>query len=278
MALVPSSYLNSVVSIGTLKEDKFQSFATGYLVGFLTKSKAADGKNIYLVYLVTNRHVFKDMSAVTLRFNLREAGHKLYTLNLLDNNKQPLWLTPANPSIDIAIIPINTPLLIKDGIHFDFIWEENILFSSNFNVTGVSQGDGVFALGFPMGLAGVDKNYAIVRGGIISRLDTEILEKNHMFLIDANIFPGNSGGPVILKLEPSYLQGTKPTNKAFLIGTVQSYLPYKEEAISVQTKQTRAIFYENSGLACVVPMDYAKDLARPFIEKFNQNLMNVPLQ
>ena len=68
--------------------------------------------------------------------------------------------------------------------------------------------------------------------------------------------PKNSGGPVIL--QPSFIaiEGTKPIEKASLIGIVKSYLPYQDMAISEQTKRPRIIFEENSGLASIISAEY----------------------
>jgi hypothetical protein len=69
------------------------------------------------------------------------------------------------------------------------------------------------------------------------------------------VFPGNSGGPVVTRPEITSIQGTKSFNKAALIGVVSAYLPYRDVAISQQTRRARIIFEENSGLSSVVPID-----------------------
>jgi S1-C subfamily serine protease len=81
------------------------------------------------------------------------------------------------------------------------------------------------------------------------------LQEQASFLIDANIFPGNSGGPVVTRPEISSIEGTKAIDKAALIGIVKSYLTYKDVAVSQQTGKPRVIFEENSGLALVETVD-----------------------
>jgi hypothetical protein len=115
-----------------------------------------------------------------------------------------------------------------------------------------------------MGIAGEEQNYVVARGGIIARLDKEIIEKNHYFLIDCMIYPGNSGSPVILKPELVSIEGTKAVNKAYLLGVVSGYIPYRDVAVSEQTHEPRIMFVENSGLATVVPMDFVKETAELF--------------
>jgi hypothetical protein len=75
-------------------------------------------------------------------------------------------------------------------------------------------------------------------------------------LIDALVFPGNSGGPVITRPELTSIEGTKRQNNAYLLGVVRAYVPYQDVAISQQTGRPRIAFEENSGLAEVIPMDF----------------------
>ena len=120
----------------------------------------------------------------------------------------------------------------------------------------VSAGDGVFVLGFPMNLAGVQRNYVIVRQGGIARISEMLDHASATFMINAFAFPGNSGGPVILKPEIAAIGGTPPQSNALLIGMVLSYRTCDDVAYSQQTEQPRIIFEENSGLAEVIPIDY----------------------
>jgi hypothetical protein len=113
-----------------------------------------------------------------------------------------------------------------------------------------------------MNLAGAQKNYVIVRQGCIARISDMIDGTSASFLLDAFIFPGNSGGPVILKPEMTAIGGTKAQANAFLIGIVRAYQPYSDIAVSQQTKQPRVIFQENSGLAEVLPIDYVDEAIR----------------
>ena len=76
----------------------------------------------------------------------------------------------------------------------------------------------------PLGLAGKERNYVIVRQGIIARVQHWLKGHARTFMIDASIFPGNSGGPVFLKPEIVSIEGTKSNNRCVLIGMVSSYL------------------------------------------------------
>jgi hypothetical protein len=88
--------------------------------------------------------------------------------------------------------------------------------------TGVAVGDDVFVLGFPLGRAGKEKKYAVVRGGLIVRMDEEIVADASAYLIDSSIFPGNSGGPVVLKPTVSAITGTEAVSEALVVMRLSS--------------------------------------------------------
>ena len=62
------------------------------------------------------------------------------------------------------------------------------------------------------------------------------------FLIDVSVYPGNSGGPVVIKPVSIAINDTQSISRSALIGVVKSYVPYKDVAISKQTGNPRVIF------------------------------------
>lgn len=262
MSLLPKGYLDAVVSIELSKGDNnFQAIATGFLVGFLSGEKNEHGDSLFRIFLVTNKHVFNNKKEVWLRFN-KGLGSTRYKIDLVNENNGKIWSMHTDSNVDVAVIPINANKLKEDGIEFAWIPDNLMAFSDIIKTLGITQGDDVFVLGFPMGLTGKEKNYVIVRGGVIARLDEEIIDTTKTFLIDSFVFPGNSGGPVILKPTIVSIEGTKPINKAYVIGIINGYKPYEEIAYSLQTDppEPRIKFIENSGLASVVPLDYVREI------------------
>jgi S1-C subfamily serine protease len=120
----------------------------------------------------------------------------------------------------------------------------------------VTEGDSVFALGYPIGNVGKTRQYVILRGGVISRIHDLLEGFSSDYIIDAPVFPGNSGGPVIIKPEYIHIEGTQSHTQSRLIGLVKSYIPYSDVAISPQTGRPRVVFEENTGLTNVEPVDY----------------------
>ena len=265
MALIPPAYLNSVVSIGVEKKNKeskseFESWATGFLIGKSTGDKNEKGQHGYTVFLVTNRHVFYNdkkkeyQKEVLFRFNTTENKSHRFKVSLLNADSVPVWAMHKNEKVDLAILPINPQAINKAKIEHYFFRETDLFFAKDFAAKNISVGDGLFVLGFPMGISGKAKNFVIARKGIIARVDEEVLEEG-FYYIDASAYPGNSGGPVIIKPEAVSIQGTASNNSAGLIGVISSGETYSDIAISQQTGEAKIIFTEQTGLVRVVPVE-----------------------
>lgn len=276
MALIPSFFLDCVVAIGFENENKERHYAaTGFLYGKLIKQEGESKQ--YRIFLVTNKHVFNDSKTTWLRFNPeRDEPAKEFEALLRDKNNKQTWLVHPDPEVDLAILGINAPFLSEQGIRFSYFRsDQHIATRTQATEIGVGEGDGVFVLGFPMGMIGEKRNFVIVKQGIIARIRDTLAGHSKEFLVDASIFPGNSGGPVVLRPEIVAIQGTKVNSSASLLGVVSSYLPYQDIAISAQTKRPRIIFEENSGLASIVPVDYLVEIIDSVV-KTEENAMQEP--
>ncbi len=206
------------------------------------------------------------LESVELRFNLSDSKAKNYTVDLLDSKNNPKWFRHKNDKVDLAVIPLSVPAIKDEKIQFYYFREDvDVFFAKDFSEIGVSTGDGIFILGFPLGIRGKAQNYAVVKGGIIARFDTELLN-DHYFYIDSTAYPGNSGGPVIYKPELVSIQGTKAVGKSSLMGVVSKGVSFTERAISEQTGQPRIIFEEQSGLVMVVPMDSVNEVIDQYVK------------
>jgi hypothetical protein len=106
-----------------------------------------------------------------------------------------------------------------------------------------------------MGLVSPDRQYVICRSGVLARIRDYLDGHAQDYMIDVPVFPGNSGGPVILCPSAIAINGTNPISESSLVGIVKSYVPYTDVAISPQTNRPRISFEENSGLAMVESLD-----------------------
>jgi hypothetical protein len=226
------------------------------------------------VYLVTAKHVVDGWNTLQASIGSRGLpGSELMVrvnpvsvlspptnipLSELINPWSPGWTSDPGGK-DISVLSVNIGKLQRDFSVSFFASDVAVADRDKLREIGVAAGDGTFVLGFPMGLVENAHSAVIVREGIIARIEDLLSYGAESFMIDSFVFPGNSGGPVLLKPENISIQGTQNHPDPYLIGVVDAYQPYREPAVSLQTQETRIIFEENSGLANILPIDYVND-------------------
>jgi S1-C subfamily serine protease len=255
MAFIPPHYFDTVVAIGIKNNGgKYVWIATGFLVGRLYEKKSG----YYGIFVVTNKHVLDDTETIYLRFNPESPDQsKIFPINLVDESGNCIWTGHQDSEIDVAAIHIDPTKLNEFGIKYSYFRsDKEILTKKQMIKGGMTEGDSIYVLGFPLGIVGISRNYVISRSGIIARIKEYFENHSTYFLIDSSVFPGNSGGPVINKPEIHGIEKTGIVQNSFLIGMVQQYIPYYDKAISEQTNNVRVFFVENSGLAAIIPTNY----------------------
>jgi Trypsin-like peptidase domain len=267
--LIPPDALNSVIAIGYSDSSGKHWIASGFLYRVLVR-KVSSSSGLYEIYLVSNAHVIqklqtKGVNETLVHFNPSSStGIQEYSFPMRNKEGQEAWF--LNPSADVAVASFDLPEDVRQRITgFDAISSEFAADRAQMGQLGVMEGDDVLVMGFPIGvftgelarsLFPGDRNFPFVRAGTISRISDAIALVTNQFLIDSLVFPGDSGGPVLLKPAFGAVSGTKLINRPYLIGMVEGYLPYVDTAISPQTGRPRVSFEENSGLAVVVPVDF----------------------
>lgn len=269
MALFPPAFLDTVVAIGERNADGALVFtATGFLYGYATNADERDGQMLPQVFLVTNRHVARGNGQLVARFN-GELPSMPKTLDLpaVEPAEGSAWTLHPGSS-DVAVVEVSATLLNHHRIRFRAFQKGGSTISRQDAVDlGIGEGLGVLVLGFPMGLAGDEQNFVIVRKGIFARVQDWLQERADDFLIDALAFPGNSGSPVITTPELVAITNTKSLRVSRLVGMITSRIPYDDVAVSPQTGKPRVVFTENSGLARVVPVDAIEETIELAMER-----------
>ena len=231
----------------------FTPVGTAFLLDFLVD-------RTHVGSLITAKHVVFDEDGQLRRglfvlTNLRGGGGTYMAIERL-TELGIRWISHRQKDLAATLFPRDS--ILPAGISADvkFFTYEHLEEFAN-----IREGDDVFLLGFPLslGVMAPPGVRPIVRTGTVS------LKKNdETYLIDANVFPGNSGSPVFFKPCPIQFtpQGLQmgPMRPPKLIGVVTSYVPYRDVAISQQTGRARIEFEENSGLGSVLSMGFVREL------------------
>lgn len=256
MSAIPGFFKNAVVALGVVPvgPQNPQWIGTGFLVG------RKDGKNQgkSFVYLVTNKHVVQGRMKMLMCINRSDNKGVLHLpIDIVGQNGKPCYSAHLHQTVDVVAMELNGPAL--ENVHGQINWfdlDDHALTLAKMKSTGVDEGCLVYALGFPMGIVESALKAPFLRLGCISRIEDAFAGiGDSSFFVDAQTFPGNSGGPIVSRPESIAIQGTQCNGSANLIGVLNSYLPYKDYLISRQTGETVMQHQENSGLTRVYPVD-----------------------
>lgn len=231
--------------------------------GFLVGRRENGNSDQSTIYIITNKHVVQNHNLLYVRFNNRwGVGVNDLQISLVNLNTYN-YSTHPNPNVDIAAIQILPQVVLDNHLSLSFFDEEShTLTLEQMRTTGVDEGGLVYALGFPMNLVNDSIKAPICRLGCISRITDAFLAGQGAvnFLVDAQTFPGNSGGPIISRPEYTSIANTPSNSSANLIGILSAYIPYRDTLVSQQTGQPAMIREENSGLTIVHPVDRIKEV------------------
>lgn len=249
-------WLDTVVSIERLP-DGTKEFPVG--TGFMVAT--AHGH----LLLVTAKHVVQDDKGrllSDLAYRVNRAGNSSQLLRDVDLVKAGAgtWFLAPQDDVAVRFVPVVQGASLKAMPLERFIEQAQ-----------VEAGTPLAALGFPMGLRSLDHALPIARRGMVGRAGSNSL------LADLFVFPGNSGGPVLyvpaFKTGGVSFGGAEVVRAEMLVGIVSSFIPYREVAVSEQTRRPRIVFEENSGLANLVPAWVLKGfITTGSVDSFDQKL------
>lgn len=224
-------------------------------------------------YLVTAKHVLFDVSTLNLRAptaTLLSYGRDPSDLsqNMILLNLEEMFKTKNlkfHEKFDVAAGRIGKSTKINDTEVlklYSYAKEKNeaktgIVGVSINNIKKLSEvliANDVFVFGYPSSIGmkqipQIDYNRPLLRKGIVAGISYT----NQSIIIDAAVYGGNSGGPVI-QIEQSGFG-----IKWYLIGLVSQFVPYAEEWLNRQYGYSN-IGISNSGYTVVVPVDSILDV------------------
>jgi V8-like Glu-specific endopeptidase len=199
--------------------------------GFLISDPTPGGKPRTI--LVTANHVFRKMPGpiATIGFRIENAdGSWKYDpepLKIRDGDKE-LWI--HHPNRDVAVIEIKAPpAFVKAAIPEGWLANDD-----TFSKEGLAPGDEMLALGFPEGLSANAAGFPILRSGRVASFPLAPSAAFPTFLLDFNVFPGNSGGPVYVDTAP---HGPAPadskTQGGFIAGMLTQQVELNSQNLSI---------------------------------------------
>ena len=284
-APIAQEAFDPVVAIGRVNADGSNTWtASGFLYAYVCRPEDK-GEKRYCRFIVTNQHVFAGLREVAVRFNpgflSPQTNAEVVTIPLVEAGGKTSWTAHPSESIDVAVLRYEPSAeLVKRLQHIAYIagedsfdravMPEGTIASRTIKNSGATEGDEVYLPGFPIGvitdqLFGASRNYPVLRRGTIAWITPTMESLTPEFLVDALIFPGNSGGPVMRRCED------RERADLCLIGMVQGYLPYSDVAVSRQTGRPRVTFEENSGLAVVIPVEEINQTAAEHLKRHAGN-------
>jgi len=261
MGFMPPEYLDCVVAVGIKKGDSMAWVGTGFLYGQFVK--AEDPKtNVYQAYLVTNRRVVEGNPEIFIRFNplgIDDEGSN-HAVSEYAVEAANIWTSHPHEAVDVAVTALHGAKLYQHKLKYVcFGSQKHVCALNDLKQLSASEGDPVFVLGYPMATVPEERHYVVCHSGVIARIRDCYERKTRDFLIDVPLFPGNRGGPVILRGEGAVGPGGKPGRGAMLIGIAAASIHYRETLVNTQTGTTRFVSRENSGLTAVIPVDYIQE-------------------
>ena len=184
--------LNTMLMKSTfkLKGDE-GSFGTAFVLGKATQN---DPDKLYPV-LITANHVLDnatgDSVTVFLRkqvgVNYQKVVHRLQ----IRSEGKPLWV--KHPIADVAAIALHFP----QGVNLDLLSSDQLLAGDEvFRRLELHPGDELLCLGYPFGAEANQAGFPILRSGKIASFPIIPSKETGHFLLDFEVFEGNSGGPV----------------------------------------------------------------------------------
>jgi S1-C subfamily serine protease len=163
--------------------------------GFLISDPTPDGRP--RIVLVTADHVFEGMPGDQATIGWRVKGldgtwtYAPQKIAIRTDGK-PLWT--RNPTRDVAAITISAPPeFARAAIPLNWLAGDDVLANNQ-----LEPGEEMLTLGFPQGLSSNAAGFPILRSGRVASYPIGPSASSPTFLLDFQVFPGNSGGPVWL--------------------------------------------------------------------------------
>lgn len=226
------------------------SGATSYGTGFFFDLKYSDGMHCLL--LVTNKHMADDWQELSFRINKGDDQFNPIlgdTVQItLENKPSQRWM--AHPDVDLCVFEVWPAIkeVWDSGVKLCYRTLHERLLPDKDTIKFISSIEEVLMIGYPDAMADEVNNLPIVRRGITATDFKVDYNGKKEFLIDASIFKGSSGSPILICNIGSY---TNPDghlmlgNRTFFLG-VQYRGEFSKYQQNIYVKDAKGNFNNTS--------------------------------
>lgn len=213
-----------------------------------------EGRSFYI--LITAAHVLEGMKGEFATLFLRTRKGEVYTKLphriRIRNEQVPIW--SRHPDLDVAAMPV--PIPPEADIYLastDFLATDERIRDLEINA-----GDEVFVLGYPYGVESNEAGFPILRSGKIASFPLLPTVKTKSFLLDFEVFTGNSGGPVFIDQQMRTIgSAARVGNFVSVLGIVSQERSVTEKIQSIEGYRVKS---HKLGLAVVVHASFLAEL------------------
>lgn len=214
------------------------------------------------IYLVSNKHVLCGVDSIALTFTKMKNGD----LDLGNVTRVPINKIPGNivshpdPDIDIAIMECTGLfILLPDQLYFKAVTCDML---ATFDEPELTVAQTVNFIGYPEDIYDVANNLPLVRTGIIASHPKYDYNKQAVFIIDTQVFPGSSGSLVFIDLTTENIKNGQIVlgkRDIKLLGMVSQTIIRNNQLKGLQTR-TQLATEEILGLGIVYKSTVIKEL------------------
>ncbi len=153
--------------------------------------------------IVTNKHVIAGATTGHLRLTIQKADGTPDLSNFIDMTVPDFptqWIPHPDPAVDLTIMPCAGLLeqIGKQGKKPFLVMLDPSLVPTETEFAELTPLEDILVVGYPNGIIDVAHNIPVFRRGITATPPYIDFNNAKEFLIDASIFPGSSGSPVLL--------------------------------------------------------------------------------